>query len=72
MYILSVYSQSRGENDPLFSRCLFADADCGKYVRQIMRIARHDVKQRLARLDEIHTDSFLCVCHCKTYPEEQV
>ena len=68
MYILSVYGQSDGE---LLSKCLFADADCGKYVRQIMRIARRDVKLRLARLDRLHRDGFLCVHHCKLYPSQQ-
>lgn len=55
-YWLEVTNTARGPDDPVFSRMLFADADCGKYVRQVMRIARHDVARRLARLDHLYKD----------------
>ena len=59
VYYLGVTSTACGPDHPLFERLLFADADCGKYVRQVMRIARHDVARRLVRLDSLHRDAML-------------
>jgi hypothetical protein len=60
-YWLEVTTAARGPADPVFARMLFADADCGKYVRQVMRIARRDVSRRLARLDALHRDGVIGV-----------
>lgn len=53
LYVLNVTSASRGPDAPLLTSLLFSDADCGRYVRQVMRIARSDVARRLARLDRL-------------------
>jgi hypothetical protein len=61
MYILTVTSRSRGQKEPLFERCLFADEDCGDLVRRVMRIARREVTLRLVRLDHLHRDAVIGV-----------
>ena len=59
LYLLRVYKNGRGEENVIFSRMLFADADLDAHVGQVMRIARHDIENRLARLDQRYKDGVL-------------
>lgn len=54
LYTLTISTMSHCSDDLLFARLMFTDADCGKYVRQVMRIAHSDIRQRLERLDRLH------------------
>ena len=59
LYILKVEKNGRGADHVIFIRSLFADADLDKYVGQIMRIASHDIENRLARVDRRQKDGGL-------------
>src|SRR5579859_2366084 len=54
VYLIEVTREDLGPSSPLFIRLLFADANCAKCVRQVMRIARKDVARQLERLDRLH------------------
>jgi hypothetical protein len=73
LYALTVYKNGHEESDIVFARLLFADADCGKFVRQVMRITRCDVNQRLARLDARLAEGIIdagSICREEQHPRE--
>jgi hypothetical protein len=59
LFLLTVYKNGSSEEDVIFRRLLFADADLDKHVARIMRIARRNVGNRLARLDPRYKDGVL-------------